>query len=317
MMMNHTSKNQCKYPPGTVITGKWHNLHYKLIKELGSGANGVVYLVEGKNGYKALKISTDSVSITSEVNVLKALEKVQGSTLGPSLYDVDDWERRNGIVHFYVMEYVKGPNLLSFVSMRGSTWAGIMIVQLLDVLENLHKKGWVFGDLKPENLIVTGPPPQIRMIDVGGITKQDRAIKEFTEFFDRGYWGLGSRKAEPSYDLFSTAMMMINFFYPNRMIKKSDGYRQLSEIIQLKKELVPFESVLKKALRSEYQSAIEMKRELLLVLSEGEKRPVKSEATRYNTRRKKKKRLSSLLETMSILILTVLLYALYIYGYIL
>ena len=35
------------------------------------------------------------------------------------------------------------------------------------------------------------------------------SIKEFTEFYDRGYWGLGSRKAEPSYDLFAVAMIMI------------------------------------------------------------------------------------------------------------
>ena len=32
------------------------------------------------------------MSITSEVNVLKSFAKVQGSTLGPSLLDVDDWE---------------------------------------------------------------------------------------------------------------------------------------------------------------------------------------------------------------------------------
>ena len=81
-------------------------------------------------------------------------------------------------------------------------------------LDKLHENGWVFGDLKPENLIVTGPPPKIRCIDVGGTTIQGRAIKEFTEFYDRGYWGLGSRKAEPTYDLFAVAMIMINTAYP-------------------------------------------------------------------------------------------------------
>ena len=81
----------------------------------------------------------------------------------------------------------------------------------------------MFGDLKPENLIVTGPPPSIRCIDVGGTTLQGRAIKEFTEFYDSGYWGLGTRKAEPGYDLFAVAMIMINTAYPKRFNKKDRG----------------------------------------------------------------------------------------------
>lgn len=58
----------------------------------------------------------------------------------------------------------------------------MLISQLLSSLSAIHREGWVFGDLKPENLIVTGPPPQIRCIDVGGTTKEGRAIKEYTEF---------------------------------------------------------------------------------------------------------------------------------------
>ena len=54
-----------------------------------------------------------------------------------------------------------------------------------------------------------------------------RAIKEFTEFYDRGYWGLGSRKADPAYDLFAVAMIMINAVYPKRFNKTEGGIVQL------------------------------------------------------------------------------------------
>lgn len=111
---------------------------------------------------------------------------------------------------FYVMEYIEGPLLLRYVNEKGEEWTPVLISQLLSSLSAIHREGWVFGDLKPENLIVTGPPPQIRCIDVGGTTKEGRAIKEYTEFFDRGYWEFGTRKAEPSYDLFSVAMIMVN-----------------------------------------------------------------------------------------------------------
>ncbi|MBS4201500.1 protein kinase family protein [Bacillus sp. FJAT-49732] len=314
-MMNNTWKNQCRYTGGTVIVGKWNRNRYEIVKKLGSGANGVVYLAKSSFGYTAIKMSIDSVSIISEVNVLKALEKVQGSTLGPSLYDVDDWENGPRKIHFYAMEYIKGPELLTFIREKGHSWAGVMMVQLLDVLDGLHQKGWIFGDLKPENLIVEGPTPKIRCIDVGGTTMKGRAIKEFTEFFDRGYWGLGSRKAEPSYDLFSTAMMMINLYYPKRFVKSGNSVKQLTSIIQGNKDLIKFETVLMKALLGKYDSAKEMKKEILMILSVGE-RSKKQRTTRY-VQKPKKNKMKSFLETASILLVTVILYTLYIYGYIL
>ncbi|MCM3113575.1 protein kinase domain-containing protein [Lederbergia lenta] len=309
-MMN-TWKDQFKFPPNTEIVGKWHNNDYRLMKQLGEGANGVVYLATGTHGYSALKMSPDSFSITSEVNVLKAFAKAQGNSLGPSLYDVDDWETKGNKIHFYAMEYIQGPDLLSFIKRKGHSWSGVMIVQLLDVLERLHNQGWVFGDLKPENLIVTGSPPKIRCIDVGGTTLKGRAIKEFTEFFDRGYWGLGSRKAESSYDIFSTAMLLINLFYQDRFTKKNHPYKQLMGVIRSNKELVKYEIPLKKAIKGEYNNAKEMKDELLAILS---MRP--SNLARTNQIQRKKKQ-GNFLETAALLIFTAFLYAFYIFTYIL
>ncbi|CAM4247579.1 protein kinase domain-containing protein [Lederbergia lenta] len=309
-MMN-TWKDQFKFPPNTEIVGKWHNNDYRLMKQLGEGANGVVYLATGTHGYSALKMSPDSFSITSEVNVLKAFAKAQGTSLGPSLYDVDDWETKGNKIHFYAMEYIQGPDLLSFIKRKGHSWSGVMIVQLLDVLERLHNQGWVFGDLKPENLIVTGSPPKIRCIDVGGTTLKGRAIKEFTEFFDRGYWGLGSRKAESSYDIFSTAMLLINLFYQDRFTKKNHPYKQLMGVIRSNKELVKYEIPLKRAIKGEYNNAKEMKDELLAILS---MRP--SNLARTNQIQRKKKQ-GNFLETAALLIFTAFLYAFYIFTYIL
>ncbi|MEH7074857.1 serine/threonine protein kinase [Neobacillus drentensis] len=263
-MMNHTLKSQCKVSPGTVISGKWHFNKYMIIKELGFGANGVVYLAKHNNTQVALKMSDNGMSITSEVNVLKSLAKVQGTpSLGPSLLDVDDWQSPQGLISFYVMEYIQGPDFLSFLQQKGRSWTSVLFLQLLNDLDKLHENGWVFGDLKPENLIVTGPPPKIRCIDVGGTTIQGRAIKEFTEFYDRGYWGLGSRKAEPSYDLFSVAMIMINTAYPKRLTKTTGGILQLREAIRQKPELLAWEKVIVKALQGHYSSAKQMRTDLL------------------------------------------------------
>jgi serine/threonine protein kinase len=333
MMMNHTWKNQCKVSPGTIIKGRWHGNQYKILKELGFGANGVVYLAKHNNTQVALKMSGNSMSITSEVNVLKSFAKVQGSALGPSLFDVDDWQTNQVRISFYAMEYIKGPDLLTFIQKNGNVWTPILFLQLLNDLDKMHEKGWVFGDLKPENLIVTGPPPKIRCIDVGGTTIQGRAIKEFTEFYDRGYWGLGTRKAEVTYDLFATAMIMINTVYPKRFNKTTGGIKQLKEAIRQKPELKRYETMLLKALQGHYSSASQMRRDLLAIINNSSKdvssgnkqamaRPMKQTIQKsFNVNHpslsrqdyRKKKRKSGLMEFFLIGMVLGVCYGLYIF----
>jgi serine/threonine protein kinase len=328
-MMNNTSKKPFNFAPGTVIRGKWYKHIYTIVKELGYGANGMVYLVQGASGYQALKMSDSNVSITSEVNVLKSFSKVQGTPLGPKLHQVDDWETRGQKIHFYTMEYIQGVNLLSFVQSKGPAWTGVLIAQLLSDLERIHNEGWVFGDLKPENLIVTGPPYRIRCIDVGGTTIQGRAIKEFTEFFDRGYWLGGSRKAEPTYDLFSVGMILINLAYPQRFNKTGNGnIQQLKKAISAKDQLNKFQSTIEKALEGNFRSADEMRNHLLQSISHGgstasaasraKKTPPPSpgqhSSQRSRVQQQKRKKSSHFLETVMVIMIVSMLYILYIYG---
>jgi hypothetical protein len=326
-MMNHSLKNQCKIAVGTKITGKWHHNQYTVLKELGYGANGIVYLANHNNQYVAIKLSDNGMSITSEVNVLKSFAKVQGSTLGPSLLDVDDWVRSATTVSFYVMEYIHGLNFLQFIEQKGKSWIPVLILQLLSDLEKLHQSGWVFGDLKPENLIVTGPPSRIRCIDVGGTTIQGRAIKEFTEFYDRGYWGLGSRKADPKYDLFAVGMVFVNTAYPKRFDRTTGGINQLSKMITDKQELSKYQTFILYALQGHYNSATEMRNQLLDIVGGDQSNKAQNStrtrskinnqkgqvaATKSRQILKQKKNRHGVLETFVILFFVTLLYTFYI-----
>ncbi|SFQ20283.1 serine/threonine protein kinase [Salibacterium halotolerans] len=267
--MNSQSKNQAfDLAPGTAWTGKWNQNPYKIIKRLGKGANGVVYLADTRTGQKAVKIGEDKMSLTSEVNVLRAFSKVQGNVLGPSLLDVDDVIWKGEVYPFFCMEYLEGETLLDFARKRGSEWIPVFMVQLLGDLDRLHQEGWIFGDLKPDNLIITGPPSRVRWFDVGGTTRQGRAVKEYTEFYDRGYWGLGDRRAEPSYDLFAAAMILIETAYPRRFDKPGGAAPEktlslLRRYIQHSQPLAPFQHVLLRALKGEYPNAQLMKKDLI------------------------------------------------------
>ncbi|WP_416148130.1 serine/threonine protein kinase [Salipaludibacillus sp. HK11] len=282
-MREPTSKKQvCSFHPGQNITGRWHGNHYRILRLIGEGAIGKVYLAKKIDQLVAIKVARESMSISSEVRALREVSKVEGVSLGPFFIDMDDVSLSNGSTSFYVMEYIEGEPFLPFVKQKGSEWIGLFLIQLLGDLAKLHESGWVFGDLKPENLIVTNHH-NVRWIDVGGMTKIGRSIKEYTEFFDRGYWGLGDRKAEPSYDLFSVAMLIMNKGYSSRFQKVgSDGKMQLLEKMKQQPILLPFDKVIRKGIEQRYANAYQMKNDLMEVLQTENKQTAPSRVKKRN-----------------------------------
>lgn len=246
------------------IAGKWNGRVYRVKKELGRGANGVVYLVNHQGQSLALKVGRDTFSLTSEVNVLKHFQKAQGQVLGPSLYDVDDWASREGLRPFYVMNVIEGDPLLCFIKDRGEEWLPVLVVQLLGFLDQLHQQGWVFGDLKPEHLLVTGHPPRLAWFDAGGVTRIGRAIKEYTELYDRGSWGMGDRKAEPGYDLFSVALIVMHCVRGKPLVPGPHPVHTLEQALQETEHLLPYQGIVRRALSGRYSSAREMRQDWLM-----------------------------------------------------
>ncbi len=267
MMKKAWKKYDGPLHPGMHIRGKWNGHRYFIKRKLGQGSIGTVYLCV-RNGHEvALKISDKTASITTEINVLKRLNQVQEKRLGPDLLDADDWISPRGITYyFYVMEYVQGESINAFLKRRGYEWVGVFMLQLLGDLQKLHETGWVVGDLKVENLIVTSPTPRIRWIDVGGTTQMGRAVKEYTEFYDRGYWGLGTRRAEASYDLFSLAMVFLRIFDPKPFERKKDVLYHISRRLHDIPSLKLYKSCLKKALMGKYASSAQMKQDIETVI---------------------------------------------------
>lgn len=251
-------------PVGGRLVGKWHKQTYRIKRKLGTGAIGAVYLVEQIDGQLvALKISNQVASITSEINVLKKLAKVQGGSPGPSLFEIDDWVSASGYSYpFYTMEYVEGERLDVFLKKRGNDWLGVLFSQLLTELEELHQAGFILGDLKMDNVIVTKDPIRLRFIDVGGVTQFGRSVKEYTEFYDRGYWEYGDRKAEPKYDLFSLAMIALHYVYPNQFKKTKHPKQELLVKLKQATPLKNYHLILHQVILGQYQNSQALKKDL-------------------------------------------------------
>lgn len=249
----------------SLIEGKWNKRAYSIHHELGRGATGIVYLARYQGGNYALKLGTDTLSISAEVNVLQELHKKLTNSFGPSVFDVDDWQEGGQTKPFYVMNLIEGEALLLFVKKRGREWIPVLMIQLLEFLEALHQHGYAFGDLKPDNLKVSGHPPRLAWFDSGGITRLGWAIKEYTQIYDRAYWQMGNRKAEPSYDLFSLALIWLHLFIGEAPEPKEHPREELAALLFQYNDLAPYQQVIWKALTGSYPHAAAMKQDLVRI----------------------------------------------------
>jgi serine/threonine protein kinase len=254
------------------VAGKWNGSSYRIERGLGEGANGKVYLVRRDDSYYAMKVGSDAVDLQVEVNVLQALSRLGGSFRN-FLVDVDDWSEGGQQFPFYIMKYVKGSQLQVYLADKGRDWFPLVGLRLLERLSELHARGYVFGDLKRENVMVSGYG-QVELVDFGGVTPKGRAVKQFTELYDRAYWNAGDRSADEQYDLFAFAVLCIQVcgipkkLFSKGILPQNRSIQELMEEIRKDPQLREYEAFLVKALRGGYKSSGEASEEWRRILQQ-------------------------------------------------
>ncbi|MFD0717145.1 serine/threonine protein kinase [Paenibacillus sp. GCM10027626] len=248
-------------PRGAIVKGKWKHGSYRVERLLGEGANGKVYLVESARNWYAMKIGADAVDLQSEVNVLQSIaQQRKGARSESYLIDVDDMRASNGKEYpFYIMRYIKGAVLSDYLLKEGTDWFPVVGCNLLGKLAELHSAGWVFGDVKIENVLVASYG-RVELVDYGGVTAMGKSVRQFTEIYDRGYWNAGTRVADAQYDLFSFAVLCIQLYEGRRLAQLSAALlpqnrmpEELLKLVAVNPQLKSLSHWLRKALLGEFQ----------------------------------------------------------------
>ncbi|MEW9122377.1 MAG: protein kinase [Thermotaleaceae bacterium] len=230
--------------PGMILKGKWNGNQYKIISKLGQGGVGQVYLVEERytKNRAALKISDNIQSITKEYEKLAYFEELKFT---PKVNEIDDCEIQGKVHYYFSMEYIQGKNMKDYIQNRPISWKcaiGIILI-IGNAFKNFHRKGYIFGDLKLENLMIDSK--RIKIIDLGGATKLGSSVKEFTPFYDRASWNMGLRTGNEEYDLFSLNLLLIYLLLREDALACQYDICKLME--DLKKSNIPM--VLQKLIR--------------------------------------------------------------------
>lgn len=141
-----------------IIDGK----DYHLVKQLGKGNRGAVFLAEHKEEGKpterlCVKRETAKKRAKREARAIKAVYKHKTSVT------------TEGDFYYFTMPYFKG-QMLQDVMRDLTLYQKIVIAQKLkEEIEKIHLKGYLHRDLKPNNIMVdlSGDEIKVHIIDLG------------------------------------------------------------------------------------------------------------------------------------------------------
>ena len=141
------------FQPGDTI-----NNRYEVVRKLGAGAMGSVYLSEDrveKNIKVALKVLVSENLEDQDVwakGEYEALTRLRH----PNLAKVYNFGRIDGTNdYFIVSEFIKGLDLFAMTEFVNYAELTEVIVQVCRALEYIHSQGYVHFDIKPDNILVT------------------------------------------------------------------------------------------------------------------------------------------------------------------
>jgi serine/threonine-protein kinase len=190
--------------------------NYKILKKLGSGGMGEVYLAEDTklNRQVALKFlpihfATDNTLKTRFINEAQAAAKLNH----PNIITIFEVNEHNGRP-FFAMEHVEGSPLSDVIEKDGlpSEKAVDITLQLCEGLKEAHNAGIVHRDIKPSNIIID-KSGRCRILDFGlaAIQSDERLTKTGTLLGTVEYMSpeqVRGKKVDHRSDIFSLGVLL-------------------------------------------------------------------------------------------------------------
>jgi hypothetical protein len=177
---------------------------------IAQGGQGVVY----KHGNQAIKIAHDASQVIPEAKILELAVLTENNILGPREVVKDS----NGIVIGYAMPYASDTEFLTrlfnlgFKKKFGLDPSGVLVLvkQMQDTLNIIHKKEIIVGDYNPNNFLVAKTKDVVYHIDVDNYqTKRFKCMAIMDSVRD---WSVKSGHFDEKTDWFSWSIVAFQLY---------------------------------------------------------------------------------------------------------
>jgi hypothetical protein len=144
---------------------------FRIVRELGKGGMGVIYLAQHRVLDKPVALKVISPAVLDNPDALarfQAEARAAGKLDHPNIARAFDADQA-GDLHFLVMEYVEGLSLAQLLEKKGPlsvSGACHCACQAALGLQHAFEQGMAHRDIKPQNLMLT-PRGQVKVLDFG------------------------------------------------------------------------------------------------------------------------------------------------------
>jgi eukaryotic-like serine/threonine-protein kinase len=177
---------------GTTLGGK-----YKVVKLLGEGGMGAVYLGEQELGSATRRVAIKTLhpEFSRDEKIRARFDREVGTVAElehPHTIQVYDFGKTDDGQLYIVMEYVEGRDVADILAKEGPLEPG-RVAKILDQvagsLDEAHARGIVHRDLKPENVVLTeraGQKDFVKVLDFGIAKKSGEEEKPGQKLTQQG-----------------------------------------------------------------------------------------------------------------------------------
>ena len=136
---------------GTVLADR-----YRILKRLGEGGMGTVYLAEHTTIRKKLAVKVLAPEYAQKSDLVdRFLQEARAASMisQENVVEITDFDASGGVV-FFVMEFLEGEDLSDTVKREGPLpWPRVkpIMLQICRALQAAHDRGIIHRDMKPEN----------------------------------------------------------------------------------------------------------------------------------------------------------------------
>src|SRR5262249_13387753 len=145
-------------PTGEVPEELTRHPRYRVLRLLGQGGMGAVYLAEHRRMGRAVALKVINPRLLSHPGALSRFQQEVRAAARldhPNIVAAHDADQADSL-HFLVMEHVEGQNLADYLGGKGT----LPVAEACDIarqaalgLQHAHERGMVHRDIKPHNLM--------------------------------------------------------------------------------------------------------------------------------------------------------------------